>query len=84
MIKLLPLSVIIIFMSGCFGGLSRKEVVAAPNAPLYILEGKGWVRVASHDPTTNSLVFVGKIPLQDLQGRTITNFDWSEELKNAR
>ena len=84
MIKLLPLSVIIIFLGGCFGGLSRQEVVAAPNAPVYILDGKGWVRVASHDPATNSLVLIGKIPLKDLQGRTIINFDWSKELKNAR
>jgi len=58
------------------GGLNRTEIVASPDAPVLILEGKGNVRVSVYDATQNRMIELGWIDASQLKGKTVSKYDW--------
>jgi len=58
------------------GGLAKTEIVASPDAPVLILEGKGKVRVSVYDATQNKMVELGWVDSAQLKGRTVSKYDW--------
>ena len=58
------------------GGLARTDVVAHPDAPMLITEGKGTLRVSVYDAATNRMIELGWVDASQLKGRTVTKYDW--------
>jgi hypothetical protein len=53
--------------------------VAAPDSPVLVLEATGSVRVAMLDG--GKIVEVGWIDAEELEGKTVVHYDWSEDAR---
>jgi hypothetical protein len=72
-------------ITGCAGGLSRVDVVKAPDAPMVITGVSGrTVSVSVYDAGTNSLIeYDGPVRIDSsLEGWTISKFDWETFIRS--
>ena len=67
-----------LYLCGCS---TADIVVKHPDAPVLIIEGSGWVRVAIYDRTTNELMDFGKVRLEDFESWTIHKYNWDKFMR---
>lgn len=64
-------------MTGCtMGGLSAETLVKHPDTPMLVSRAKGTVEVMVYDRASNEMVIFGEIDASDLEGWTLTKYDW--------
>lgn len=73
MMKKIWLILILITFTGCIWPFKQDPIVAHPDAPMFIMEGK--VRVAIYYKRDNKLIDYGWV---DAKGFTMRKYDWEK------
>jgi hypothetical protein len=60
-------------------GCERSRVFPTAGSPMLILEGRGSVKVAAYDEKTKQFYTLGWFDSAGLAGKTISDYDWSED-----
>lgn len=69
------IAVLTMSFAGC--AIARPDtIVKHPDAPMLIVEARGWVYVAIYDTTENRLVEYGWVDVSRLDGWTVHKYDW--------
>lgn len=83
--RLVVAAIICLVASGCLGGLRRSEILKHPDAPMYIAEARGrYVRVFVYVKADAKLVEYGWIRIADVEGWTLTKYDWEARAERDR
>ena len=81
------LTIPLLLLCSCWGGLSRTEVIKHPDSSMQIMEckddlfGNVLVKVAVYSKIKNKMIVKGWVRLDALQYWTITKYDWEKKIK---
>jgi hypothetical protein len=81
LVRVVILLLVLLLLSGCF----RPQVIRHPDAPMLVTGARrGYLRVSVYDKINNRMIDAGWVRGSDVEGWTVSRYDWETYLHDRR